>query len=59
MLSAILGEIDIKGKLPITIPNSELDYGSGIELLKTNTTKIIYNSEGNIEIGTTIFIHKG
>ncbi|MBT8377785.1 MAG: serine hydrolase [Ignavibacteria bacterium] len=47
MIRALLGEIDIKGKMPITIPESELVYGSGIELLKVNTTKISYSLNDN------------
>jgi CubicO group peptidase (beta-lactamase class C family) len=51
MLTAILGEIDIRGKLPITIPHSQLNYGSGIELLKANTTKISYALNDNFSNG--------
>ena len=42
MLSALLGEIDIKGKLPITIPDSEFTYGWGLELDKVKTNIISY-----------------
>jgi CubicO group peptidase (beta-lactamase class C family) len=42
MLRSLLGEIDIKGKLPITIPDTKLSYGSGIELHKSFQSVLKY-----------------
>jgi len=47
MLRAVLGEININGKLPITIPDSDLAYGSGIHLTKILSTTISYGLEDN------------
>jgi len=48
MLRAILGEIDIKGTLPITIPQTEIAFRNGIELQKSLSTTIKVESEGNV-----------
>jgi beta-glucosidase-like glycosyl hydrolase/CubicO group peptidase (beta-lactamase class C family) len=47
MLRAVLGETHINGKLPITIPDSELAYGSGIHIGKSLFTTIDYSLEYN------------
>jgi beta-glucosidase-like glycosyl hydrolase/CubicO group peptidase (beta-lactamase class C family) len=47
MLSAVLGETDINGRLPITIPDSDLAYGSGIHLEKLLFTTINYGLQDN------------
>lgn len=50
MLRAILGEIDIKGTLPITIPKTEIAFRNGIELQKSlNTTiEVVIESKVNV-----------
>ena len=40
-LKAILGEIDIRGKLPVSIPNTDFEIGFGIGMQKSKETKII------------------
>ncbi|RKY97275.1 MAG: hypothetical protein DRQ13_04880, partial [Ignavibacteriae bacterium] len=50
MLRAILGEINIVGKLPITIPESNLVYGNGIEQRKTVNTKIEVVTISNVRL---------
>ncbi len=40
MLKALIGEIDIQGKLPISIPKTKFKVGHGINQLSVKTTKI-------------------
>ena len=32
MMKAVLGEVDITGKLPVTIPDTDCEFGSGIQM---------------------------
>ncbi len=48
-LKALLGEIDIKGKLPVSIPGTKYVIGSGIELNKTLFTKLIYDTSAGYD----------
>ena len=50
MIRAILGEIDIKGTLPITIPETEIAFRNGIELQKSLYTTIEVESESKIDL---------
>jgi CubicO group peptidase (beta-lactamase class C family) len=47
MLKALLGENEINGRLPVTIPDSDLEYGSGIVLEKSLNTTISYSIINN------------
>ncbi len=47
MLKALLGENEINGRLPVTIPDSDLEYGSGIVLEKSLNTTIGYSLISN------------
>jgi len=49
MLRAILGEIDIKGTLPITIPETEIAFRNGLKLNKSLYTSIEVAAEGKID----------
>jgi len=46
-LKAILGEKDITGKLPVSIPNTAYHIGDGLELNKTISTKLTYRVNNN------------
>ncbi|NNG27862.1 MAG: serine hydrolase [Ignavibacteriaceae bacterium] len=48
MLRAILGEIDVKGTLPITIPETEIAFRNGLKLQKSLYTTI--ESESKVEL---------
>ena len=50
MLRAILGEIDIKGTLPITIPETEIAFRNGLELQKSLYTTIEVESRSKIDL---------
>jgi len=50
MLRAILGEIDIKGTLPITIPKTEIAFRNGIELQKSLNTTIEVVTESKVDL---------
>jgi len=50
MLRAILGEIDIKGTLPITIPQTEITFRNGIELQKSLNTTIKVVTESKVDL---------
>ncbi len=50
MLRAILGEIDIKGTLPITIPETEIAFRNGLELQKSLYTTIEVESKSKIDL---------
>lgn len=50
MLRAILGEIDIKGMLPITIPQIEIAFRNGIELQKSLSTTIKVVAESKVDL---------
>ncbi len=50
MLRAILGEIDIKGTLPITIPQTEISFRNGIELQKSLITTIEVVSDNSVDL---------
>jgi beta-glucosidase-like glycosyl hydrolase/CubicO group peptidase (beta-lactamase class C family) len=50
MLRAILGEIDIKGTLPITIPQTEIAFRNGIELQKSLNTIIEVVTESIVDL---------
>ena len=41
-LKALLGEIDISGKLPVSIPQTEFHIGMGININKTTSTELSY-----------------
>ncbi len=45
-LKAILGETDIRGKLPITIPKTKFVIGNGIEINKTLSTELAFDTSG-------------
>lgn len=50
MLRAILGEVDIKGTLPITIPQTEIAFRNGIELQKSLNTTIEVVTESKVNL---------
>ncbi len=50
MLRAILGEIDIKGTLPITIPQTEIVFRNGIELQKSLNTIIKVVTDSKVDL---------
>ena len=50
MLRAILGEIDIKGTLPITIPQTEIAFRNGIELQKSLNTTIEVVTDSKVDL---------
>ncbi len=56
MLRAILGEIDINGTLPITIPQSGIAFREGIKLKKSLITTIDKSAESRIN--TVLFEQK-
>ncbi len=49
-LRAILGEEDISGKLPVSIPNSVYKIGYGISLNKTISTELSYSFDKRIQL---------
>ncbi|MGD8307146.1 MAG: glycoside hydrolase family 3 N-terminal domain-containing protein, partial [Ignavibacteria bacterium] len=49
-LRAILGEENIFGKLPVSIPNSVYTIGYGISLNKTISTELSYSSDKKIQL---------
>lgn len=55
-LKAILGESDIKGKLPVSIPKTKYQIGSGIEMNKSRETKLGKKIDNNLlsQINSTI-----
>ncbi len=50
MLRAILGEIDIKGTLPITIPETEIAFRNGLELQKSLYTTIEVVNDNSVDL---------
>ena len=49
-LKAILGEIDIKGKLPVSIPDTKFKIGYGLEMGKSKETKLVTRLDDNLSI---------
>jgi beta-glucosidase-like glycosyl hydrolase/CubicO group peptidase (beta-lactamase class C family) len=49
-LKAIMGEIDIAGRLPVSMPNEELHIGMGERLKKSLNTKLTYSLSNANEI---------
>ena len=49
-LKAILGETDIKGKLPVSIPDTKFEIGYGIEMEKSKETKLVTNLDNNLSV---------
>ena len=49
-LKAILGEIDIKGKLPVSIPDTKFEIGYGINMEKSKETKLVTNIDYNLSV---------
>jgi CubicO group peptidase (beta-lactamase class C family) len=47
-LKAILGESDVTGKLPVSIPNTEYRIGMGEQLEKTTETQLFYSLNNSI-----------
>jgi|GEM_PF-1001978 len=47
-LKAILGEIDIRGKLPVSIPGTDLEIGDGIVMEKSKETKLKIKLDNNL-----------
>jgi beta-N-acetylhexosaminidase len=50
MLRAILGEIDIKGTLPITIPETEIAFRNGLKLQKSLYTSIEVVNDNSVDL---------
>ena len=48
-LKALCGEIDIKGKLPVSIPGTKYHIGMGKELNKSISTKLTYSLSDEIK----------
>ncbi len=46
-LKALLGETNITGKLPVSLPNTKFHIGHGIKLDSTITTKLTYTLDNN------------
>jgi len=49
-LRAILGETDITGRLPVSMPNAEFHIGMGVESNKSLTTKLSYSLRNYLEL---------
>jgi beta-N-acetylhexosaminidase len=49
-LKAVMGEIDIAGRLPVSMPNAEIHIGMGERLKKSLTTKLTYSLSNENEI---------
>jgi beta-glucosidase-like glycosyl hydrolase/CubicO group peptidase (beta-lactamase class C family) len=49
-LKAVMGEIDIAGRLPVSMPNAEFHIGMGERQKKSLTTKLTYSLSNEIEI---------
>jgi beta-glucosidase-like glycosyl hydrolase/CubicO group peptidase (beta-lactamase class C family) len=46
-LKALLGETNITGRLPVSLPDTKFHIGHGIKLNSTNTTKLTYRLDNN------------
>jgi beta-glucosidase-like glycosyl hydrolase/CubicO group peptidase (beta-lactamase class C family) len=49
-LKAVMGEIDIAGRLPVSMPNAEFHIGMGERLKKSSSTKLTYALSNDNEI---------
>jgi len=49
-LKAILGETDITGRLPVSMPDAQFHIGMGVVLNKTLTTKLSYSLRNYLEL---------
>lgn len=58
-LKALLGEIDISGRLPVSIPQTDFHIGMGTRVNKTLNTKLSYLPDSNYKFANldSIIIH--